>query len=113
MGLKSRNKGRRNEQQLVNILREAGFEDACRVPLSGASAAHSRGLFAGDILVKGKRLEAKIRGGTAFAQTYKWLGDFDGLIIRADRKEALITIRFKDWVALMKAVEDEEPTPPD
>jgi Holliday junction resolvase len=106
MAAKSRRKGQRNEQQLVNILREAGLEDACRVPLSGASAAHSGGKFSGDIIVKGKRLEAKIRK-SGFATIYRWLGDYDGLVIRADRERALIVISFQDWIEFMKAAEDE------
>ena len=53
--LKSRNKGARNETAITNMLKDAGIE-AERVPLSGAG-----GTFAGDILIRGRRYEAKIR----------------------------------------------------
>jgi len=54
MGKKSRVKGQRNECAIVNTLKDAGLP-AVRVPLSGAAG----GQFAGDILIDGKRYEAK------------------------------------------------------
>ena len=95
MGKKSRVKGQRNEYALVSALKDAGLE-AVRVPLSGAHG----GVFAGDILIDGKRFEAKIRS-TGFKQIYDYLADNAGLFIRADRREALIVLRVEDWIELM------------
>jgi hypothetical protein len=95
MGKKSRIKGQRNECAIVNLLKDAGLP-AERVPLSGAAG----GQFAGDILIDGKRYEAKIRA-SGFRQIYEWLGDHAGLFIRSDRRETLIVIRAADFIELM------------
>jgi hypothetical protein len=95
MGKKSRTKGRRHECAIVNLLKDAGLP-AERVPLSGAAG----GQFAGDILMGGKRYEAKIRA-SGFKQIYEWLGDRAGLFIRSDRKETLIVLRAADFIELM------------
>ena len=94
MGKKSRVKGQRNENQIVNLLKDAGL-NAVRVPLSGMHG----GQFAGDIIIDGERFEAKIRQ-SGFKQIYDWLGDNNGLFLRADRQELLIVVRAEDWVAL-------------
>jgi len=94
MGKASRTKGQRNEQSLVNLLKDAGLP-ACRVPLSGMHG----GQFAGDILIGERRFEAKVRA-TGFKQIYDYLGDNAGLFIRADRQEPLIVIRLADWIEL-------------
>jgi Holliday junction resolvase len=109
MGLKSRNKGQRNERQLVNLLKDAGL-DATRVPLSGMGHS-SGGEFSGDIVVRlasGQllRFEAKIRQN-GFVQTYQWLGNHDALIIRADRREALVVVRLDHYAELLRAADDE------
>jgi len=96
VGKRSRDKGRRNEQQIVNLLKDAGIE-AERVPLSGACG----GSFSGDIVIDGERYEAKIRA-TGFRQIYEYLGDHDGLFLRADRQELLIVLRAADWIELRR-----------
>lgn len=96
MAKKSRDKGLRNEQELVNAFRGAGLS-AWRVPLSGAAG----GEFAGDLRVEGKVFEAKIRA-SGFKQLYTWLGDHFGLFLRADRQEALVVLRLTDFIELMK-----------
>ena len=96
MGKKSRTKGQRNECAIVNLLKDAGLP-AERVPLSGAAG----GQFAGDIVVNGKRFEAKIRA-SGFKQIYEWLGDHRGLFIRSDRRELLIVLRAADWIELRR-----------
>ncbi len=91
MGKKSKDKGYRLEHELVERLKELGF-DAERVPLSGRSG----GSFSGDLIVEGKIAEVKGRGD-GFKSLYKWLEDRDILFIRADRKEWLVIQRLKDW----------------
>ena len=96
MGKKSHAKGKRNECAIVNLLKDAGLA-AERVPLSGAAG----GQFAGDILMGGKRYEAKIRA-SGFKQIYEWLADHRGLFIRGDRRELLIVLRAADWIELRR-----------
>jgi len=96
MGKKSRAKGQRNECAIVNLLRAAGLP-AERVPLSGSAG----GSFAGDIVIGGKRYEAKIRA-SGFRQIYEWLGDHSGLFIRSDRSPLLIVIPAADYIELLK-----------
>ena len=66
-------KGQRNETALAHAL------GGKRVPLSGAAG----GVFAGDVLWKGLRVEAKVRA-QGFRQLYKWLEGNDVLAVRAD-----------------------------
>jgi Holliday junction resolvase len=104
MGKSQRDKGARNEVALVNTFKEAGLS-AERVPLSGAAG----GSFAGDIVLHSElsedfKFEAKLRAD-GFKELYKWLGENDGLIVRADRKEALAVIRLTDFITMFKAHE--------
>ena len=78
------------------MLKDAGIE-AERVPLSGACG----GTFAGDILIRGRRYEAKIRCN-GFLELYKWIDGNHGVILRADRREGLVVLRVADWIELMK-----------
>ncbi len=102
MGKSQRDKGARNEVAIVNAFKDAGIT-AERVPLSGASG----GSFGGDIILHTGmeppfKLEAKLRGD-GFRELYKWLDGNHGVIVRADRKEALAVLRLADFVALFKA----------
>jgi hypothetical protein len=95
MGRRSRAKGQRNEQAIVNLLKDAGLA-ALRVPLSGAQAG-----FGGDVLIDGERYEAKIRAD-GFREIYKWIDGNAGLFLRADRQEPLIVVRVSDWIKLRR-----------
>ncbi len=96
MGKKSRSKGMRNEQGIVNTLKDAGLP-AVRVPLSGAHG----GVFAGDILVGKERFEAKVRA-EGFRELYTWIAGNAGVFLRADRQEPLIVVRLSDWIELRR-----------
>jgi hypothetical protein len=103
-GKKSRDKGLRNEQELVNAFREAGLS-AWRVPLSGAAG----GEYGGDLRVEGKTFEAKTKANAnGFKSLYGWLGNNFGLFVRTDRKEALVVLRLSDFIALLI---DQRPKP--
>jgi hypothetical protein len=91
MGAKSKRKGYRLEHELVEKLRELGFQ-AERIPLSGQAG----GLFSGDLIVEGLRGEVKGRAN-GFKGLYKWLEGVDLLFVRADNKEWLVVQRLKDW----------------
>ena len=107
MGKSQRDKGARFEREMVNKLRDAGI-DATRVPLSGMGhESKENGEFAGDLVLPWfggrEKFEAKKRGGAdGFALLYRWLGRHRGLFIAADRKETLVVLRLRDFIALIK-----------
>jgi len=91
-------KGSGFEREVVDILREAGF-NAYRIPLSGAVQG-----FEGDIALKlyGKpyRIECK-RRKAGFKTLYGWLGDNDFLAFRDDRCEPLILMRLDAFTKIV------------
>lgn len=94
-GKHSRNKGARFEREIVNTLKERGYL-AERIPLSGAM-----GSFKGDVQVKigNRTLKFECKSlANGFKFLYSKLGDNDALILRADRQEALIVLKFDQWV---------------
>ena len=102
MGKASRDKGARFEREIVNVLRDLGY-DAERIPLSGAAG----GTFSGDVrlCVKHKelRFEAKKRGD-GFKELYKWLRDHDGLFCAADRQTILVVMPLDRFFKLVDDV---------
>lgn len=101
-GRHSRNKGYRYEAELVNAFKELGLK-AVRVPLSGGTDYAK-----GDVEViagfdgKTKYLcEAKRRKNLP-----KWavdcLGDNDALVMRGDRGESLVVLRFETFAELLQ-----------
>ena len=99
-------KGDRLEREIVDLLRSHGLK-AQRVPLSGAAG----GSFTSDVVLtlQGKqfRIEAKHRGN-GFQTIYSWLGNNDGLVIRADRQEPLICLPLKTIASLFSTLKDRE-----
>jgi Holliday junction resolvase - archaeal type len=97
-GKHSRDKGARNEREFVNLHKEMGV-DAERIPLSGAN----KGSFSGDVRIVGLIGECKVRRN-GFKQLYDWLDhdDADFLVLRSDRKEWLIVIRFSLWERILR-----------
>jgi len=89
-GRASRDKGNRLERALVKMFQEHGV-GAERVPLGGSAG----GSYCGDLTVPllGRDLvvEAKARAN-GFTQLYTWLVGRDALIIKADRKDALVVL---------------------
>lgn len=101
-GRHSRNKGARIEREVVNLLQELGLA-AERVPLSGA--VKNRHTAGGDVWVPVKNvdrlLEVKCRAD-GFKQIYDWMSGNYGLVIRRDRDEPLIVLRFAEFAELAK-----------
>jgi Holliday junction resolvase len=90
MGKMQRDKGARVERE---IAKELG---GMRVPLSGATE------FAkGDVVAHGLTFEVKARAN-GFKQIYDWLGKNDALIIKADRKEALVVVPISKFKEMLK-----------
>jgi len=98
MGKSQRDKGNRNERQLVNIFRAYGI-DAKRVPLSGSAEG-----FKGDIIanIQGQawRIESKVRGN-GFKRIYGWLDGNDALVVKADRQQALMVMPLRKFCELV------------
>jgi Holliday junction resolvase len=101
MPLKSpKRKGDRLEREVAKQIREAGYP-AQRVPLSGACD-----WLAGDVTATlpalgNVVLECKARQD--FATLHKWLEHRDGLVLKADRKEALMVLRLADFLKVLRA----------
>ena len=102
MGKKSRDKGYRVENELVNKLKENGF-DAHRVPLSGGVAG-----YPGDIRINDKYLmEVKARK-SGFKTIRDWMGDNDFIALKDDRKEPLVAMNWGKFVQLLLKAEENE-----
>lgn len=99
MGKSQRQKGYRNERNLVHIFRAYGIP-AQRVPLSGATP-FARGDIEAEILGEKWRIEAKVRA-TGFKQLYSWLEGNDALVVRADRQEALVVLPLRRFCELVE-----------
>ena len=105
-GRASKQKGSRFEREAVDLLQTAGFA-AERVPLSGAAG----GRFSGDISVPicgiDRTIECKVRE-SGFCQLYRWLEKHYAVIAKADRQEALITMRLSDFSEIASIAERNE-----
>lgn len=99
-GIKHKRKGDRLERLTVTTLDEHGIE-AKRVPLSG-SAKGCPGDVVAVVAGQGLVLECKSRADSE--TLYDWLEGRDALILRGDRKEALVMLRLKDALSLIRAV---------
>ena len=99
MGKFSRDKGYRTEN---NIRKKADVHGlhAYRVPLSGGAS------IKGDVVVSAKKgaedwvLEIKSRAN-GFKNIYKWKGEHDALVIKADRQPELIILDLDDFFELL------------
>jgi Holliday junction resolvase len=106
-GRSSRDKGNRLERALVRLLQDRGLA-AERVPLSGSAG----GSYLGDVTVPviGRDLvvEAKSRA-TGFAQLYAWLEGRDILVVKADRRDALVILPLRLAAEIAAAAERRKP----
>jgi hypothetical protein len=104
-GRRSRRKGVRVEQEIVNLHRQFGIK-AERVPLSGGSAYQGKGH---DIDIYGYGADANPlmaevkarKNGSGFATLARWLADNDCLILRADNSEPLFVLPLRVWMQLL------------
>ncbi len=98
MGKASKDKGYRGENNLRNMLIDAGIE-CKRVPLSGGADGYKGDLV---ITIAGQehKAEVKVRGN-GFKQAYQWLDGNDYLFVKADRREYLAVLRVDDFIQFM------------
>ena len=99
MGKSQRDKGWRTENNVRKKALDHGLDASYRVPLSGGAS------IKGDVMV-GRlggnlwTLEVKCRAN-GFKQIYDWLGDNDGLVIKADNKPELVVLDMRDFFDLI------------
>ncbi len=103
MGKKSRDKGARWERELVAVLQAHG-RAAEKMPLSGALGGKYRGDISVPVLGEDYRIEAKVRA-SGFGAIYKYLGINDALVIKADRRPALVVLDLRRALSILNAVE--------
>lgn len=101
MGKSQRDKGYRTENNLRNILVDAGVQ-CRRVPLSGG-AAGCPGDLAITIGDQERLAEVKCRAD-GFKQLYEWLSSNDFLFVKADRKDYLAVLRLDDLLKLLPKI---------
>jgi Holliday junction resolvase len=102
-GRSSRDKGGRLERAVVRLLQDAGL-GAERVPLSGAAGGSCQGDLTVPILGRDLTIEAKSRKN-GFRELYAWLDGRDGLVVKADRREALVILPLRLAVEIAAAAE--------
>lgn len=109
MSKSQRDKGARLEREIVDAHRKIGVK-AERYPLSGST--HFRGQnYDVDIYIFGSEAApavAEVKGrkdGAGFTLLERWLGDYDALFLRRDRKEPLVVLPWRVWALLIGGTE--------
>jgi Holliday junction resolvase len=92
-GRASRDKGNRLERAVVRLLQDHGLAGE-RVPLSGSAGGSYLGDLSVPVLGVDRTVECKSRKD-GFRELYAWLQARDLLIIKADRRDALVVIPLK------------------
>jgi hypothetical protein len=106
-GRASRDKGNRLERTIVKLLQDHGL-GAERVPLSGSAGGSYSGDLTVTILGRDLVVEAKSRA-KGFSQIYSWLQGRDALVIRADRRDALVVLPLRLAAGIASAAERRKP----
>jgi hypothetical protein len=102
-GRAPRDKGSRLERALVRLFQDAGF-GAERVPLSGSAGGSFSGGLSIPLLNRDLTVECKARGD-GFGRLYSWLDGRDLLIVKADRRDALVVLPIRLAVEIAAAAE--------
>ena len=106
-GRASRDKGNRFERAIIRLLQDQGLA-AERVPLSGAAGGSYLGDLTVPVIGRDLVVEAKARAN-GFASLYAWLEDLDLLIIKADRRDALVVLPLRLAAEIAAAAEKSKP----
>jgi hypothetical protein len=81
----SRRKGARNELSVVHELQRHG------IPATKRSAMYRPGHDI-DAEIRGRRLRIEVKARADFTTLHRWLSGADCLVLRADRKPALVVL---------------------
>tara|TARA_B100000287_G_scaffold81963_2_gene74595 strand:+ start:1449 stop:1760 length:312 start_codon:yes stop_codon:yes gene_type:complete len=99
MSKSQRDKGKRFEREVVNTLKEHGFQ-AKRIPLSGSQEG-----FKGDIIFRKNDYSEELLGecksrGSGFKLIYDSLekDQADVLFIKQDRKDTLVVLSLENYI---------------
>lgn len=95
----SKRKGDTFEREIVAKFQAQGLH-AIRMPYSGA-LNNWKGDIEAPVQNKRMKFEAK-RRRSGFKTIYGWLGSNYGLIVRDDKTEPLIVLRFDDFLSLAR-----------
>jgi Holliday junction resolvase len=106
-GRASRQKGNRLERAVVKLLQDRGL-GAERVPLFGSAGGSYCGDLTVPVLGRDLVVEAKARAN-GFARLYSWLEGRDALIIKADRRDALVVLPLRLAAEVAAAAERRKP----
>lgn len=91
----------------MRLLQDHGLA-AERVPLSGSAGGSYSGYLTVPILGRDLVVEAKARA-KGFSQIYSWLQGRDALVIRADRRDALVILPLRLAADIAIAAERDKP----
>jgi len=106
-GRASRQKGNRLERAIVRLLQDRVI-GAERVPLSGSAGGSYLGDLTVPLLGRDLIVEAKARAN-GFARLYSWLEGRDVLLIKADRRNALVVLPLRLAAEIALAAERRKP----
>ena len=101
MGKSERDKGNRGEQQVVNILKKAGFDDAVR---NYADKVDEQGVdvFAGNLLIQVKNY--KKYAPLSKYDEIKRSDGFKALVTKGNRKPWMIAMTLEDFLAICQDI---------
>jgi hypothetical protein len=102
-GRASRDKGNRLERAVVRLLQDHGL-GAERVPLSGSAGGSFSGDVTTQLIGRDLTIECKSRAN-GFLTLYAWLEGRDVLIIKADRRDALVVLPLRLAAEIAAAAE--------
>lgn len=108
-GRAPRQKGNRLERALVKLFQDHGL-GAERVPLSGAAGGSYLGDLTVPVIGRDLVVEAKARANS-FSRLYAWLEGRDILVVKADRREALVILPLKLATDIAAAAEQSKLIP--
>jgi len=101
MPSRSKEKGDREERQLVDLLRKNGFN--CERTLERGKRSDGSDTWDIDLYVsQDLKIECKMRGGNAFTRLYNWINGRDILTLRSDRKQRLYVVTENLMLKILK-----------
>ena len=104
-GKAPKQKGNRIERECVNLAKGYGFKSKRAWGSDGRSLGwHEEVDMTIDIKEKIKTFKFQVKGRKKIGDLYKPCDEVYGRILKEDRKEALVTIRYKDLLDLFKMI---------